>query len=100
MSLINLSVKHGQTQDEAKANLERSVNEVRGLFGVMIRKVDWTADRERVRLDGAGFWAEMWVDSHEVHATGDIPVLGMLLGSSLTAGLTRALKHNFPRSIT
>jgi hypothetical protein len=100
MSLINLSVKHGQTQHEARANLEKSVEDVRGLFGAMIRRVEWAADRHRVRLDGAGFWAEMWVDAVEVHATGDIPLLGGLLGGGLAAGLTQAVRRNFPKSLT
>jgi hypothetical protein len=100
MSLINLSVKHGLSQDQARTNLEKSVDDVRGLFGGMIRRVEWTDNHHKVRLDGAGFWAEMWVDAHEVHATGDIPVLGSLLGGPLAAGLTQVLRRNFPKSLT
>jgi hypothetical protein len=100
MSLINLSVKHGQSQDQARANLEKSVDDVRGLFGAMIRRVEWSDNHHKVRLDGAGFWTEMWVDAHEVHATGDIPVLGSLLGGPLAAGLTQVLRRNFPKSLT
>ena len=33
MSLITLSMKHGQTQDEARNRLEAAVSEVRKLFG-------------------------------------------------------------------
>jgi hypothetical protein len=100
MSLINLSVKHGQTKDQARSNLEKSVDDVRGLFGAMIRRVEWAEDRHRVRLDGAGFWAEMWVDAQEVHAKGDIPLLGSLLGGPLAAGLTQAIRRNFPKALT
>ena len=80
MPLNNLSVKHGLTQDEARTHLDKAVSDTRSLFGAMIRQVEWAADRNRVRLDGAGFWVEMWVDGHEVHASGDIPILGGLLG--------------------
>ena len=100
MSVINLSVKHGQTQEEARTNLEKAVNDVRHLFGSMIRRVDWAADRYRVRLEGAGFWAEMWVEPQDVHAQGDIPLLGSLLGGSLAAGLTQVVRRNFPKSLT
>jgi hypothetical protein len=100
MSLINLSLKHGLTQDEARGHLEKAVDDVRGMFGVMIRRVDWAADRNRVRLDGAGFWAEMWVDAQDVHATGDIPMLGGLLGGPLVSGLTQIVRRNFPKSLT
>jgi Putative polyhydroxyalkanoic acid system protein (PHA_gran_rgn) len=99
MSLINLTVKHGQTQEEARTNLEKAVDDARGLFGAMIRRVEWAADRNRVRLEGAGFWAEMWVEPHDVHARGDIPVLGSFLGGSLAAGLTQVVRRNFPKSL-
>ncbi len=33
MSLINLSVKHGKTLEEARTRLELTVNEVRARFG-------------------------------------------------------------------
>jgi len=99
MSLINLSVKHGLTQDEARTNLEKAVGDVRGLFGAMIRRVEWAADRHRVRIDGTGFWVEMWVDAQEVHATGDIPLLGGLLGGPLATGLTQIVRRNFPKSL-
>jgi hypothetical protein len=100
MSLINLSVKHGLNRDEARSHLEKAVNEVQNKFGVLIRKVDWTADRSRVRLDGTGFWAEMWVDTQDVHATGDIPALAGFLGGPLASGLTQIIRRNFPKSLT
>src|SRR5271157_3604838 len=42
MSLITLSMKHGQTQDEARNRLEPAVNEVRKLFGALIQHVVWS----------------------------------------------------------
>ena len=53
MSIINLSVKHGRIQDEARNRLEKAVAEVSRSFGAMIRHVEWAADRNRVRIDGA-----------------------------------------------
>ena len=76
MSLLTLSLKHGQTQDEARNRLEIAVNEVKKLFGSLIQNVVWSIDRNPVRIDGAGFWIEMVVDAESVHATGDIPMLG------------------------
>jgi hypothetical protein len=46
----------------------------------MGRRVEGAADRNRVKLEGAGFWIEMWVDALAVHVTGDAPILGRLLG--------------------
>jgi hypothetical protein len=74
MSLINLTVQHGQTLGEASRRLERLVHEVSGRFGVLVRRVEWAPDRTRVKLEGVGFWIEMWVDAHAVHATGDVRV--------------------------
>jgi hypothetical protein len=73
------------------------VGEVSGKFGAMVRRVEWSADRSRVRIEGAGFWVEMGVDAREVHASGDIPLLGGLLGSPLASGLKQIVQDAFPR---
>jgi hypothetical protein len=99
MALINLSMKHGTTQEEARSHLERAVGQVASLFGPMLRHTAWSADRNSVRLDGAGFWVEMRVDAQEVHATGDLPALGQLLAGPLASGLTAALRKSFPKSL-
>ena len=39
-------------------------------LGVVLRQVEWATDRNRVRLEGVGFWVEMWVDAQAVHASG------------------------------
>jgi hypothetical protein len=95
MSLINISAKHGVSPDEARANLQTAVQQVQSQFGPMIQKVAWSPARERVRLDGIGFWVEMWVDAFEVHATGDIPAVGKLFGGPLAAGLKGILRSSF-----
>lgn len=99
MSLINLSIKHGRTVDEARTSLEKAVADVQGLFGAMIRRADWSGDRNRVRLDGAGFWVEMSVDDQQVHATGDIPFLAGLLGGPLGGGLKKILEERFQKKL-
>jgi hypothetical protein len=100
MSLIKLSVKHGRTMEEARTRLEMAVAEVSCSFGAMIRQVEWAADRNRVRIDGTGFGIEMWVDAQEVHATGDIPMLGGLLGSPLASGLKQIVQQVFQKKLT
>lgn len=99
MSLITLSLKHGQTQEQARNRLEAAVNEVRKLFGALVQHVVWSTDRTQVRIDGAGFWVEMVVDAESVHATGDIPMLGGLLGGPLTAGLKRIMQQTFQKQL-
>ena len=81
---------------EARTSLEKAVTEVQGMFGAMIQRADWSGDRNRVRMEGAGFWVEMSVDDRHVHATGDIPFLAGLLGGPLGGGLKKVLEQNFP----
>jgi hypothetical protein len=98
MPLINLTFAHGQSLDEARRRLEQAVQEVSSQFGG-IRRVEWAADRSRVKLEGAGVRVEMWVDAHDVHATGDIPILGELLGGPLAAGLKQIVQQAFQKKL-
>ncbi|HZW32914.1 MAG TPA: polyhydroxyalkanoic acid system family protein [Isosphaeraceae bacterium] len=99
MALINLSVKHGRTLEEARSRLEMAVNEVRGTFGAMVQRAEWSTDRNKVRIDGAGFWVEMTVDEQHVHATGDLPFLGNLLGGPLAGGLKQIVEKTFQKKL-
>ena len=100
MPLINLSLEHGRTMDEARASLEKAVDDIQRGFGAMVQRVAWTGDRDRVRIEGPGFWVEMSVDARHVHATGDIPMLAGLLGGPLGGGLKRVLEHRFKKQLT
>jgi hypothetical protein len=100
MPLINLTLEHGRTLEEARRHLETAVHQVSAQFGSVVRRVEWEADRSRVKLEGIGFWLEMWVDGQAVHATGDVPILGGLLGSSLSSGLKQLLQVAFRKKLT
>ena len=65
----------------------------------MIRGTEWTADRNRVKLNGVGFWLEMSVDVQVLHATGDIPILGRLLGSQFISGLRQIVERTFQKKL-
>jgi hypothetical protein len=100
MPLINLSIQHGQSLEEARSRLETAVHKVMSQFAALVRHVAWSADHTRVRLEGIGFWIELWVDARDVHATGDIPLLGALLGSSVATGLKQILQQTFRKQLT
>ncbi|HEX8200893.1 MAG TPA: polyhydroxyalkanoic acid system family protein [Isosphaeraceae bacterium] len=100
MPQINLAVKHDTTLEEARVRLETAVQQVSSQFRAFIWKVEWAPDRSRVRMEGAGFWVEMWVDDREVHATGDVPALGGLLGSPLASGLKQIVQRTFQKRLT
>jgi hypothetical protein len=95
MPLMTLSVQHGHTVDEARRRLESAVHEFTSRFSALVRRVDWATDRSQVRLEGSGFWIELRVDGQAVHVSADIPVLGGLLGGSVTTRLKDILQRTF-----
>ena len=99
MSMITLSMHHGQNQDEARTRLEAAVGDLRKLFGSLIQEVNWSDDKTQVRINGAGFWLDLRVDAQDVHATGDIAMLGRLLRAPLTAGLKRIMQDTFHKQL-
>jgi len=99
MPLIDVTLKHGRTLEDARRALETAVQRVTGQFGALVHRVEWAADRNRVKLDGVGFWVEMWVDADAVHATGDIPVLAGLFGTQLGSGLKQILQQTFQKKL-
>jgi hypothetical protein len=64
-------------------------------FGTLVRRVEWSADRTQVRLEGSGAWIELRLEGHVVHAAADIPVLGRFLGGSVTTLLREILHRTF-----
>jgi hypothetical protein len=98
MPLLSLTIAHHQTLEEARRRLEGAVNDVAQRFGG-IQRVEWSADRTRVKLEGLGARVEMWVDARDVHATGDIPILGGLLSGPLTSGLKQILEQAFRKQL-
>jgi hypothetical protein len=100
MALINLSVKHGRTQDEARRVLEASVREAESRFGPLVQRTDWSADRNGVKMSGVGFEVEMRVDPTDVHLSGDLPFLGNLLSGPLMSGLKGILEQRFQKRLT
>jgi hypothetical protein len=99
MPLMNLSVQHGHTFDEARTRMETAVHEVTSRFGTLVRRVEWSTDRSQVQLEGIGCWIAMQVDAQVVHVSVDIPVLGRLLGGSVTTDLKEILQRTFQHKL-
>jgi hypothetical protein len=97
--LLDLTVQHGRTLEDASRGLEMAVGRVSAQFGPLVRRVEWAPDRHRVKLEGVGFWVEMWVDTVAVHATGDIPILGGLLGGHLASDLKQIVQQAFQKKL-
>jgi hypothetical protein len=99
MPLLNLTVQHGRTLQDASRGLEMAVGRVSAQFGPLLRRVEWAPDRTGVKLEGVGFWVEMRVDAVAVHATGDIPILGGILGGQLASGLKQIVQQTFQKKL-
>ena len=100
MSDINLSFKHGRTQEEAKRHLGEAITEIQRQFGSMVRQAQWDTDHNAVHLSGTGFEVDAGVDAQEVHLVGDIPLLGKLLGGPLALGLKQIVHKAFQKQLT
>ncbi|WP_435011691.1 polyhydroxyalkanoic acid system family protein [Tundrisphaera lichenicola] len=96
MSLIEVKIEHGQTFEVAQERLSRAVGEIEAKFGSMIRRVEWSTNRESVRLEGPGVRIELRIDDHLVHVSGDIPLLAGLFGSSR---LKQILESSFKKPL-
>src|SRR5438067_707352 len=99
MAVLNLTLKHGTTLEDARAKLAEAVQQVQSRFGAFVQRVGWTADRNAVKLAGTGFDVEMRVDPVELHVVGDIPFLGQLLAGPVMSGVQGILQQTFHKQL-
>jgi putative polyhydroxyalkanoate system protein len=97
MSLINMSVKHGLTLDQARAHLQQTVTEVSQRFGAMIDRVEWSADRNAVKIAGSSLQGDVWVDATDVHVNVELPFLLRMFSQQVVGNIKQILNHNFPQ---
>ncbi len=99
MSLMRFSVQHHRTQEEARGQLERAVNEISSQFGALVQRIEWSADRNAVKLGAPGVEVDLWVDLQEVHATADVPLLSRFLAGPMVSGLKGILQDQFQKQL-
>ncbi len=99
MPVIELTVQHGRTLDEARRRLETAVDEISDRFRTVVQRVEWASDRNRVMLNGVGFWVEMQVDARVVHARADLSILRGLLDAPLVSGLKQIIQDAFQKKL-
>jgi hypothetical protein len=100
MPLLSLTLKHGRTLDDARARLETTLADFNTKFGVMVNRTEWSADRNEVKIYGKGFEIDLRIDATDLHVSGDIPILGKLLGSPIMKGLRGSLEKSFQKRLT
>ena len=66
-----------------------------------VRRVEWAADCNRVKLEGAGGQSgdDVGRCPKRVHATGDILILGELLGGPLASRLKQIVQQAFQKKL-
>ena len=97
MPLIDVTLEHRRSLEDARRALEATVEQVTATFRTMVSHVEWATDRNRVKIHGVGFWVEMTVDPRVFHATADMPLLGRLLGGrDLKQILQQTFQKNLP----
>lgn len=73
MSELKRSIRHGQEWETARTNFERGIRNAESQYGQHLRPVEWSDDRTRARLSGAGFNLLLTLDEEYVHVTGHVP---------------------------
>lgn len=91
MANLNMSVKHGQTFDDARANFEKGITAAEAKYGKHFREISWSDDRTSARLSGPGFEVNLRVDRESVHATGHVPFFVRMLEGPIRKFIQEAL---------
>ncbi len=99
MPVIEITFAHGRTREDAQRRLEAAVAQASAQFGALIQRTEWAPGRDRVKLEGPGMWVEISVDAVNVHATGDVPLIGKLLGSPFVSRLKQLLETTFQKKL-
>jgi hypothetical protein len=86
MPLLNLSVQHGRTLEDAHLTLETAVQRVTGQFSALVRRTEWAADRQRVNLRvSCGRVANLVADEHVRDHGTLVPYRRMILDDPSTS---------------
>jgi hypothetical protein len=79
MAELNITVKHGQTAEAARANFEKVITAAQVRHGRWVRQVEWSADRKSAILSGLAYRLTFSIDDQNVYARGNVPLALKLL---------------------
>jgi len=99
MSLINLSVKHGRSLEDARQQLDKTVQELTQRFGSFIQQVQWSPDRTGVKLTGSGVTCDARVDAQDVHVRVELPALLGMFSQQLVGNIKEIVNQNFTKQL-
>ena len=79
MAELNMTVKHGQTADAARANFEKAITAAHEQHGRWIQQVEWSVDRTSAIVSGPAYRVTLSLDDQNVYARGNVPLALKLL---------------------
>jgi hypothetical protein len=79
MAGLNITVKHGQTLEAARANFHKAITEAHAEHGRWIRQVEWSDDQSSAVLSGPSYRITLSFDDQNVYARGNVPLAIKLL---------------------
>ena len=94
MAELNMTVKHGQTAEEARANFEKAITAAHAQHGRWIRQVEWSPDRSEAILLGPGYRITLSFDDQNVYAKGTVPLAVKLLEGPVRRFVEQTLAGN------
>ena len=79
MAPLNMSFRHGQPWETARANFETGINQAKDRFGAFLKSVEWSDDKTAARLRGSNFDVNLTLGPESVHAEGNVPFIARKL---------------------
>ena len=79
MAGLNITVKHGQTLEAARAKFHKSITEAHAEHSRWIRQVEWSDDQSSAVLSGPSYRITLSFDDQNVYARGNVPLAIKLL---------------------
>jgi hypothetical protein len=96
MARLEISIKHGQPPEVARAKFQSGVREAHARFSGWIQSLEWSDDGRSATFTGSGFEVRCWYDDSDLHIQGSVPFAWKLL-----EGMIRGqIKHHIDRSLT
>ena len=99
MPAISMAVEHGRGLEEARTHLRTAVELTVGRFGPLVRRVDWSAAGDSVRVIGLGFTIDLAVDATHVRVTGDLAGPGGMIAGRVADGLKQIVQRVFAKKL-
>ena len=79
MAELNITVKHGQTLEAARASFHKAITEAHAQHNRWIRQVEWSDDQSSAVLSGPSYRITLSFDDQNVYARGNVPLAIKLL---------------------